>query len=58
MKQYQFIVYSIKTLSRQQETIEYSYFANDYNKVLGAFNKKIVLDEKENEILEIFEYKL
>ncbi len=32
-------------------------FANDYKKILDAFNKKTKLDDIENDILQIFEYK-
>ena len=53
--------YSTKTISRRealkQKLLNNPIFTNDYNKILNAYNNKIKLDDKEIEILEIFEYK-
>jgi hypothetical protein len=54
--------YSITTLKRRQELKQKlasnPIFINDYKKILDAYNNKnIKLDEKDMEILEIFEFK-
>ena len=53
--------YSRKTLDRQHELkqnlLNNPVFANDYEKILNAYEDNIHLDEKELKILEIFDFK-
>ena len=53
--------YSTTTIKQRQalkdKLLNNLIFINDYKKILDAYNNKIMLDDKDIEILEIFEYK-
>ena len=53
--------YSITTLKRREELKQKlannPIFMNDYKKLLETYKKNIELDEKDMEVLEIFEFK-